>query len=499
MANSQSLQEKVIKGSIITLLLTLVGSIFAYAIRVLYSHNLSVENYGLFYAVFGLFSLFTVYTDLGFGFSMVYFLPKYIKLKNYSRAWNIFIYSQVISLTMSIIISLILVRMAPFLARNYFKVASSEIIIYILCVYLISFTIINGLIQVYSGMQKERYYSSITAFRWFLTLLFSALFLISGFSNITFYAVAWVLGHVLTATIFLILLFYKHSFLTQNKIVWEGAIFRQMFAVALPAILETFVSSIATTTDTFFLTLFKGVKEVGIYNIIYPLAFIPIILLAPINTLLLPLVSHMMVDEKDKLKYLINRILEIVPFVGLYFALFIMMFPSSIVRLIFGEKWVGLVETPLTILSLGTIVMLMNGILGIVTLGTGKIREKLKATAVVAVIGISLNALLIWYYGLLGAVITVGVVALLVSFFLIRIIKSVVPFTIPYLFYLKLLTFAFTVYLAVRLTGINSHKWPEFILLGCLYTVIYFIFGYFMKIYDKKLLQMVLPRKKVLS
>lgn len=496
MSNSQSLQEKVVKSSLIILTIAQLGSIFAYFIRILFSHTVTIENYGLFYAVFGIFSLATVYTDLGFGYSIIYFLPKYIKLKNYSKAWNIFIYGQVISLTMSIIIAIMLISIAPFLAKNYFKVAGSEILIYIFCAYLISFTIINGLIQVYSGMQKEKYYSSITALRWFLTLIFSLFFLISGFSNIVFYAVAWVLGHMLTAAIFLFLLFYKHSFLTKNKVIWDGVIFKQMFAFALPAVLETFVGSVAILSDTFFLTLFKGVKEVGIYNIIYPLAFIPVMLLAPINTLLLPLVSHLMEDEKEKMKYLINKMLEIVPFAGLYFALLIIMFPSSVVGLIFGEKWLGLVEIPLTILSLGAIVILMNGILGVVILGTGRIKEKLKVTAVMAVISVSLNAFLIWHYGILGAVITAGIVALAVSFLLTRIIKSEVSFRIPYQFYLKLLIFASVVYLAVRFTGINSLKWSEFILFGGLYTIIYIIFGYFVKIYDKKLLKMILPGRK---
>lgn len=497
MVNPQSLKEKVVKGSLIVLIVALLGSICAYLIRILLSRSLTIEDYGLFYATFGLFSMATVYTDLGFGYSVVYLLPKYIKSKKYSKAWNTFIYGQLISFTMSLIISIILVFTAPVLAKYYFKVAGSEILIYIFCVYLVTFTVINSLIQIFSGMQKEKYYSSITAFRWFFTLIFSILFLLLGFSNIVFYAIAWVLGHVLTVIIFLYLLFRKHTFLTNNKIIWESKILKQMSVLAVPALMETFVYSLAVTADIFFLTLVRGVREVGFYNIIYPLASIPIVLFNPVNALLLPLVSHLMEGEKSKMAYLINKILEIVPFVGLYFVLFIVMFPSSIINLMFGQKWLGSVEIPLIILSVGAIAVLMSGILGAITLGTGKVKEKLKVAAVTSIVSVALNLFLIWHYGVLGAVITTSVVNILLNILFLRIIGRVVSFQMPYGLYLKLVIFLAVGYITTKFLGINPRSWFEFISVGIIYTVIFIIFGFILKLYDKRLIFMILPRKNI--
>lgn len=492
MSTSQSIQERVIKGSFIVLTLAFLGSIFAYLVRIILSHTLSIENYGLFYAVFGLFSIATTYVDLGFGYSVVYFFPKYIKLKDYSKAWNIFLFGQIISLTVSVILSIFLIIMAPFLANNYFKVAGSEILIYFFCGFLVVFVTINGLLLIFSGLQKEKYYASITALRWFLTLIFLITFFLLGFANIIFYAMAWFLGHALTSILFFFLLFYKHSFLTKNKLVWDSEVFKQMSALAFPSLLETFVVSAIILSDTFFLTLFKGIKEVGVYNIIYPLAFIPVIFITPINTLLLPLVSHLMEGEKQKIVNLMEKILIIIPFVGLYFALFIMMFPSSIVELIFGKKWLGLVEVQLTILSVGAIVILMNGILGAIVSGIGKIREKLKAAVVISVISVSLDIILIWYYGILGAVITISLTSLILSLLYMRIIKKVVDFSIPYLFYLKLLIPAIFFFVVIRLTGVSISNWFEFIAFGLVYTFIFMVFGLILKVYDRKLIMLIL-------
>ena len=497
MLQPPTLQEKIIKGGVVVLVLAFLGSVCAYLIRILFSRTLSIEDYGLFYAVFGLFSIITAYIDLGLGYSVVYLFPKQIKFKNYAKAWNIFIYGQVISLIMSVIASICFIILAPFLAQNYFKKPGSEILIYIFCVYLISFTIINGFIQIFTGFQKEKYYSSIAFSRWFLTLVFSFLFLKLGFSNIVYYAIALCLGHILTALIYFFLFMKKYTFFIKQKIVWEKSVFRHMFSFAFPSLLETIIVSLAVLGDTFFLTLFKGVRVVGVYNIIYPLASIPLVLINPINGLLLPLVSHLMEGEEDVLKSLLEKILRVVPFIWLYFTLFMILFPSSIAGLIFGQKWVGLVEIPVTILSIGILAMLMNGILGAITLGIGKVKAKLKMATFTAIIGLILNGFFTYHWGVLGTVITTSVMAFIVSFLFSRIISSVIPFRIPYLFYMKLLFFSSIIYFLVKITGIYPKNWFELIIIGLVYSMMYVIFGYTLKVYDRRLLFMILPKSRL--
>lgn len=496
MSTAQSLQERVIKGSLITLTLTFLGSVFAYLIRILYSHTLTVEDYGLFYAVFGLLNIIIGYGDLGFGYSIVYLLPKYLKVKEYSKAWNTFIYAQAISFLMSVIAATALALSAQFLAKYYFKVAGSENLIYIFCIYLITLSILNGLIQVFTGMQKVKYYSSITVSRWFLTFVFSILFFLFDFPNIIFYAFAWAFGHIITTAIFLFLFISRHNQLTGNKIIFESVILKKMFPLAYPVLLENFIVTSMAFTEIFFLTLIKGVKDVGVYNIIYPLASIPIILLAPVNSLILPLVSHLMEGEKERISYIVNRSLEIVPFIGIYFSLFLITFPSSIVGLVFGQKWLGLIENPIVILSIGSIAFLTSEILGTIAIGTGKIKARLKANAVLAVFNICLNIILIGKLGVLGVVITYSLTRCALSVWCLKIIKTSVPFQIPFKFYLKMLIFSTTTFLTIKLLGISPKNWLELIISGIIYTIIFVFLGLILKIYDKKLLLMIIPKRK---
>ena len=286
----------------------------------------------------------------------------------------------------------------------------------------------------------------------------------------------------------------KYTFLIKHKIVWDKSVLRHMFSFALPSLLETIIVSLAVLGDTFFLTLFKGVRVVGIYNIIYPLASIPLVLINPINGLLLPLVSHLMEGEQEILRSLLEKILQIVPFIWLYFALFTVLFPSSIAGLIFGQKWVGLVEIPVIILSVGVLAMLMNGILGAITLGIGKVKAKLKMATFTAIISLILSGYSTYQWGVLGAVITASAMAFVVSFLFSRIIGSVFTFKMPYLFYLRLISFSLLVYILVKIIGIYPKDWFELIMIGLVYSMMYAIFGYTLKVYDRRLLSTILPK-----
>lgn len=495
MSIKQTLKEKVIKGSIIGIFFNLLGSIFAYLLRIFYSHNLSIEEYGLLYAVLSIFLMFAVYLDLGFGYSIVYLLPKYLKKQNYHKVWNIFVLGQGLAFGVSIVLSLIFIFSAPLLAQYYFKTAGSEILIYIFCIFLVSYSLINGLTQLYSGMQKEKYYTSIIALRWFASLALAFLFYSLGFSNIIFFAVALSAGHLITALFYFVLLYIKHSFLTVNKISLEKKTFQEMQSFAVPAILGAFISALPATVTTFFLTLFTGVREVGIYNIIYPLATIPIILLYPLNVLILPLVSHLMEGEKDKLGYLIEKILEIIPFVVIYFSLFVILFPSASIGLIFGLKWLGKVELALSILCLGSVFLIISGLLETIALGIGKVKNRLKITTLIAIFGIPITAFLIYNFGITGAISSIFLIALISSIIFLLIIKEDISFKIPFSFYLKISLFSSTLFILIRIINIQPVGWIEYIVFGMIYTVIYVSFGYILRMYDKKTLALIVSGK----
>lgn len=492
-----SLKEKVIKGSVLVIILSLLGSIFAYMIRVLYARTLSVEGYGLFYAVFGLFSIISVHTDLGFGEAISYFVPKYFKSKKYKQLWNTFVYGQIIQVFVSLLIASILMILSPFLSERYFKVVGSETLIYTFSIFLIINSLLNSFLQIFVGLQKPKYYSSINVLRTILVLSFSLIFFMFNFNTPIYYALSWVFGYFLTTVFFLYLLWSKHPLLTKNNLSWDKDIFNKMSRYALSAFATTFIYSLLSSSDIFFLTLFRGVREVGVYNVILPLASISVIFLSPLNLILFPLISSLMEGEKEKISYLVNKIYQYAPFIGVYFALFIILFPSSIVGLTFGHKWIGLIETSLSFLALGYVAIIFSNILGIIILGMGKVGQRLKILIVMATLTICLDVVLILKYGVIGAVVTNSIIALLICLIFTKLIRSIVFFKIPFWFYIKLLFISILTFFTIRFIGFAPKNWPELILSGFIYTAIFVFLGFVLKIYDKKLVELVLPQQKL--
>lgn len=493
--HQQTLVERVIKGGFMTLSLTFIASVIAYSIRVFFSQTLSIEEYGLLYAVFGLFNIVATYSDFGLGYSTAYLIPKYIKKKKYHFAWNVFIWGQVISNAAALIISVIFLIIAPVLEKSYFKIAGSANLVYIFCIYLIGFTILNGLIQLYTGMQKEKYYSSITIFRWFFSLSAALLFFFFDQPKVIYYAISLVVGHLLTALLFFALLFKKYSYLTKNKVSLDNKILKLMWPLAVPSFLIVFISSLTIFSDNFYLTLFRGVREVGLYNIIYPAASLTIVLLTPLQNFLLPMTSFLMDGEKEKVSHIVNKILEVVPFIGLYFGLFIFMFPSTLIYLIFGQKWVGLVEKPLMVLSMVIIVATLVMMLNTIVLGTGKVKDLLKFAIFMSIFYIVLNGVLTYYYGVLGTVINSGVYYLVNATILISILKSQIPVTIPVFTYLKMISVSIIIYLVPKLLGFVPKDWISFILSGIVYSIIFLSMGFLLNIYNKGMMEVIYKKK----
>lgn len=495
MDDTQSLKEKVVKGSIVAIVLTLFGAIFAYLIRVIYSRTLSIESYGLFYAIFGFFSILSSYADLGFGEAISFFIPKHLKRKEFGKLWNTFLYGQIIQVAVSFVMALILASAAPFLASNYFKVAGSEIIIYIFCIFMILNSFLNGINQIFTGLQKETYFSSINTTKTFFILLFSLTAVYLGFNNVNSYGFIWLIGYAITVIIYLYLLWTKHTFLTVNIFTLNKDIFQSLLKYAMPAFMTTFIYSLMTATNTFFLTLFRGVLEVGVYNVVVPIASTSMIFLAPLHNVLLPLTSNLMEGEKEKMGYLLNRLYTVIPYLGIYFGLFIVIFSNSITGIIFGEKWVNLTETPLIILSIGLIILLLSDMLGTIALGMGRIKERLIILSIVGFLNITIGAIFIWKYGILGAVLVSSFIAILSVVLFTKMIRKDVFFQIPYFFYLKLFFFSASIFLMTKFANLSPKNLPELILHGIFYTFIFFLFGFILKIYDKKIISMIIPFK----
>lgn len=491
----KSLSQRVISGSLIVFVLSALGSLLSYVTRSFYSHTLSIEMYGLFYAGLGLINLVWSYVDLGFGYSITYLLPKYIAQEKYKLAWKIFRYGQLIQMAVALASSLILFLLAPILSRSFFKLPGSEGFIYLLCLYLLFNTLLSSITQLFIGVQKEKYYSTIILLRSAITLIVSVGVWWIGGVGVEYYILSWIISYAVTSAIFLLLLQKNYSYLIKHDVDFSKKLLVKMSHFAFPMFFTTLVTSFFVYSDVFFLTLFHGVREVGVYNVVAPLATASIILISPIGTFLQPLITDLLEREKSKAIILINKLFETIPFISLYFALFLIIYPSTPIGLFFGNKWLGYTENVLIVFSLGAVMAVVVNLLGPVLLGMGKARERLKVALITTSISIVLNIMLIPKFGVLGAAATNVFISLLSFVLLTRVIRKEIKLRFPIVNYLKLILFGSFIFIFARILRFSPNTLVTYVFAGTVYSLFYFGMGYILNLFDKSFIRFLLPEK----
>ena len=491
--DNQPLTARILKGSSIVLFFTLATAPLGYFLRMILSRTLSIEMYGLYFAMISFFSFFVTYNDLGFGYSLSYYFPKFFRKKDYKTCWNLYTYDQLIELMTSVILSVILFISAPWIATHYFKVFEAEYLIKIFCVYFIANSIVSALHKLYNGMQQELYYSSMECIRFLFLVLITSIFYLSRVHDVSVYAWGLVSSYIFVAFIYRLLLQKNFNRLANQPFSWNPKRFRTMAAYALPTIMTTSVYTLVAFSDTFFLTLLKGVKEVGIYNIMTPIITVFAIFLSPINTFLFPFISHHADSDKNTINMLLYHTLRIIPFISLYFAIFIILFPNPIISILFGSKWSTSSAIALSILAIGYSLSTLGSFLATYIIGFGKVKERLRVSIFMAVINSICSLCLIPFFGIIGVAISYFISSSLSVFFQGKILASDLTIRYPIGFYIKIILFGSILFILTRSYNLFPNNWLQLILYGIIYTAIMGVFGLWIKVYPDlwKLLQKI--------
>ena len=86
-----SYTKSAVKGATVVLIISLVAAFLGYIVRFMLARNLTVEEFGLFYAVFAFLGLIGIFKSLGFDKALVKFIPEFIhkKEKDFIKSLNI--------------------------------------------------------------------------------------------------------------------------------------------------------------------------------------------------------------------------------------------------------------------------------------------------------------------------------------------------------------------------------------------------------------------------
>lgn len=489
-----SLTHHMVRGGTIVLFFTLLAAPLGYLIRMINSRALSIEEFGLFYSLIAVFGIINNFNDLGFGYSLSYLVPKFIKNKNTNKAWLAFKYVQIIELGTSLVISTILFLIAGFLSKYYFKFDVAELVLKILLVHFVAKSFLSALNKFFIGLQLEKYYSSIQPVRLALTLIFSYTFFLLGRGQILWIAIAWSLSSVLTTIIYQYV-FHKNSSALRTHLSFDKSLFSRMYKYALPTLLVTSLGLVGRAIDSMTLIFFEDLTQVGIYSVVISLATISLMFLSPLNNMLLPLISKLE-DESEKLKKLIEILLRIIPYVAFYFAFFVFLYPSPILQTMFGSKWMDVAKLPLQIAALVFVLNPIANFLATVTSGLGQVAEKAKISTILIILKIILVMISTYLFGLNGAILSNGLISIISIFVNYFLSQKKIRYSLPIKTYMSLAGIGIVIYIINYLIKFSPHGVIELILAGVIYTVIYVIFGLLLRIVDRESIVLIIENRK---
>lgn len=178
---------------------------------------------------------------------------------------------------------------------------------------------------------------------------------------------------------------------------------RELLSFSAPLIVSAAMAFILTDLDTFMLGYFSSTRDVGIYNVVYPIAQLLTIGLTSFSFLLMPIISELDSKKENERMLQMYQIVTKWIFMGtLPVFMVIAVFPEMTIVITFGREYVD-GALALSLLSVAYFSHAIAGPNADVLTSLGHTRLIMWDNIVIGVINTILNIILIPNYGFLGA------------------------------------------------------------------------------------------------
>ncbi|MBN1574390.1 MAG: oligosaccharide flippase family protein [Deltaproteobacteria bacterium] len=428
-----NLAKRLVKGAGIVFIMTMLNTFFGFMVRIVLARNLTLEDFGFFYAVIAFLGLVGLLKNLGVNQAIIKFIPDFLVQKDFGKVKTSILFSLGFSITTSAVVVSALYYFSNEIATGYFKDPNVETVFRIFLVFFVVQLLVSSISSIFNAFQRPILlsYSGV-----FINLFFFIPIYFSDKLDIS--RVAWyyngvhmvvlVTNIVLLLNVFNIFRYQSSGFIpVVKKLIPFGA--------ATTA--STIVSHTTMRVDTIFLTYFQDLKTVGIYSVLTPFRTIFKVAGSSISKIFFPMTSELY--GQGKTKELINTlkmiqkyiILLMMPFTVVFFA-----YTEFIIEALYGVKFVegvfaarlivlASIIQPIYIVNVGTI----NGL--------GKPMKNTQIITITGIINFLLNMILIPIWSYNGAAIAV-------------LLNKIIVFAVTNIVIYRLIGFRFDFYLILK-------------------------------------------------
>ena len=372
-----------------------------YAIRILLSEKLTLEQFGLMYAIIGFYMFISIFISLGLPFSFNYYGVKYFNEKKYSEFKSLFVFTLSIQSALLLLCGIIIYFLSEFLVNNYFKVEYSGMIIISFMIYFAFLNLLKTIIFSYIAV-KNFFIANIITFSQLCLIVIGIIIFPFDTNFNSLIGLVWGIPCLTIFTLFTSLFVIKYNYMFKEKLKFSKSLINDNFKYGIQILIGSSGLYIITRIDVLFVTYFFSVSDVGIYEVALSISMILSTLFNPINRFLFPYTSEKKFEDSIKsLQELCFKIYHYflylsLPFVGLF-----VIYSKEIVLLLFSENFSNSI-TLLPILSIAVLFFIFQQLNFSILAGLNELKIRNKILLIGATLNIILNLVLIKFIGLAG-------------------------------------------------------------------------------------------------
>jgi O-antigen/teichoic acid export membrane protein len=432
--------KKFFQNSFVLITYTTLTVPLGFFLRLVYANNLSITEFGLFYAILNFFGLVSVFNDLGFAETQSYFIPKFhVKGEHHKikAALKVAVINQVITTSF---FTLTLLLLSNFISVHFFKHPEAIFAFRFMIVYYILSDILTNISILFYAYREPKIYGSTEVVRLTLTLLSVVIFL-GIFPQEKLLAVVWgwVAVYIAMVVGYGLLFLKRHGSVLKAPHYPIREIYREFIPFAVPSAVKGGASIIMNNTSVSLLTYLKGVESVAIYNIAQPVANVVFIFVTPIASLLGPITVEFDAKKNYKdMQQMIQAVLDLGVFLLLPAILSLMIYSYEIIDFLFKSKYTYASVT-LRFFAVYIFFVVLNQFIYNIVAGLGIPKERMKIMYGSAGINLFFCLVLIPFLSANGAV-CAGIAAnIFLMFGGLYLLRKKTKIVLPWRIYLKLI------------------------------------------------------------
>jgi len=414
-----TLKKRLIKGGILVGLSSVIVVLFTYLFRLIMVRYLTIEDFGLYYALLPIFLVTNGFLDFGLSALILKYGSEFLASKKNGLFRKLIISYYKIKFILGIVIFCVFVLLSSTVMTKYVD-SPNNIYLFIAMglFYSLYGCLFNIILILFRIFENQTWYSIYEVCRTIGLFLLTILFFELGY-NLWSPIMAYFITSILLSVVFYTLTYNKY---------WVN--FKDVKSVSLRAYTNKFVSFasynvffilgsyILGYTDTIMLTYYTNLKLVGYYNVALPTAKLLLFFISAFTLILVPLISKQLVQKQNVLtNKLMNMVYKLYLLLIMPVAVIIFLFSDSIILFLFGQEYLPASNS----LRLLGVAMLFNSLFTInsnVFNGVGRPRMNFHIILIGSTINVLVNWLLIPSYGATGAAL-----ASLLSYFCMMVVS----------------------------------------------------------------------------